>query len=124
MNNDINEPGVTDGHESGIPPDVYRALSAQPRRRVVAYLLETQEATVEELAEVLCGWNLSDTSPMATAKDHETMQLRLVHLHLPLLEDVGLLAYDHDNGDVQMQALDSPLKQVIRESITRETEAE
>ena len=98
----------------------YRALASARRRRLLSFVIEHSESTVDELATVLAGWETTETGAMATAEDHDRITLELVHSHLPMLEDLGLVEYDADTEVVRVEDVDA----VVEDLITRSIEAE
>jgi DNA-binding transcriptional ArsR family regulator len=98
----------------------YRALASTRRRRLLSFVIEHTDSTVDELATVLAGWETTETGGMATVEDHDRVTLELVHSHLPLLEALGLVEYDADTGVVRVEDVDP----VVEELITMSIEAE
>lgn len=98
----------------------YRALASSHRRRLLYYLLEHEERTVEELASVLSGWEATETGTMHTAADRSGIRLQLLHNHLPQLADAGLIAYDPDGDTVRLESLHPRVTQLIRQSAEAE----
>lgn len=112
-----------EGEETAVPPlfaddEFYRALSARPRRRLLAYLLEQEQSTVAELADVLCGWEVSGT--MADPDRHRSARTVLRHMHLPRLDEAGLVRYDREAGEVALVELAGPVQKLVRRSIAAE----
>lgn len=97
----------------------YHALSMQTRRRILAHLLACEQRTVEELVDVLCGWEVA-TSPMVDSTRAEQLRIELVHHHLPLLEEASLLRWDRASGEVTIEPLSRPVEQLIQQSIEAE----
>lgn len=95
----------------------YRALASTHRRRLLYYLLETTESTVEELASVLGGWEVTTGGTMQTPADRSELRLELMHVHLPRLADAGLIAYDPDEGTVELEPLHPRVADLVRGSI-------
>ncbi|USZ73326.1 DUF7344 domain-containing protein [Natronosalvus halobius] len=98
----------------------YRALSERPRRRVLYYLLERDECSVDELADVLAGWETTTETMVAPDRRHQH-ELSLVHSHLPLLSEAGLVAYDSESGEVSLATVPEPAKALVRRAIEAET---
>lgn len=98
----------------------YRALTSPHRRRLLYYLLEHEERTVEELASVLSGWEATTTGTMYTSADRSAIRLQLLHSHLPELADAGLIEYDSNGGTVRLESLHPRVAQVIRQSVEAE----
>jgi DNA-binding transcriptional ArsR family regulator len=98
----------------------YRALESVQRRRLLSFLLGETESTIGELAAVLAGWDAAGAETMATPGDHEAITLQLVHVHLPMLDEVGLVDYDSDRGDVRIEPLDDAVADLIQRSVEAE----
>ena len=99
--------------------DFYRALTAQPRRRLLAYLLTHKQCPIDELVDVLCGWE-SVTNTHVDADEKEMIQTELHHAHLPTLEDAGLLTYNRSDEMVTVESLEQPVKRLIWQSVQAE----
>lgn len=98
----------------------YRALAAQPRRRLLSYLLDREQCSIEELVDVLCGWETTSSRMVDSERAHQ-VHIELVHNHLPLLEAAGLLQYDPSDGEVVAEPLAAPVGELIRRSVQAET---
>lgn len=98
----------------------YQALASSHRRRLLYYLLETTESTVDELASVLSGWEVTATGTMHRQADRLKRRIELVHIHLPRLADAGLIQYDPATGSVQLEPLHHRVAAVIRQSVAAE----
>ncbi|MEF8785073.1 MAG: transcriptional regulator [Haloarculaceae archaeon] len=111
----------TGGSVAGLADDrLYRSLAARPRRRLLYYLLDADEATVEELAEVLVGWEATESGGMATTAEYEQMLTALRHSHLPALEDANLVTYDPDDGTVTTGEMADGVRDLLERSIAAE----
>ncbi|MFC6872138.1 DUF7344 domain-containing protein [Halobellus marinus] len=115
--------------DENLPPRLaedrfYRALAASQRRRLLYYLLAEEESYVDELATVLGGWNATATGTMHTSADRSELRLTLVHNHLPLLTEAGLIDYNPQDGTVQIAPLHPRVADIIRWSITAEQRLE
>lgn len=95
----------------------YRALASSDRRRVLYYLLEENDSTVEELATVLCGWKATTGQTMRRPADRRELIVELSHNHLPQLADVGLISYESHTGSVHLDSLHPPVADIIRQSV-------
>lgn len=98
----------------------YKALSAAHRRRLLYYLGTTEESTVEELASVLSGWEVTMTGKMYTAADRSAIHVELLHNHLPRLADADLIDYDVEAGTVRLAPLHPRVTEIIRQSVEAE----
>jgi DNA-binding transcriptional ArsR family regulator len=105
-----------EGEEKGAAPpadELFGVLSNAARRRILAYLLEAPRTTFEELTDVLVGWAASETG-FVEAAERETIEIGLYHVHLPVLSEAGLLAYDAGGGGVELRPLEDRTRDVIR----------
>ncbi|MFW6017729.1 MAG: DUF7344 domain-containing protein [Halapricum sp.] len=111
---------VSGGHSRLAEDRFYHALSSAHRRRLLYYLLDAEEATVEELATVLTGWDATETGTLSTPDDRTQHRLALVHIHLPLLDTAGLAAWDRESGTVRLESLEPPVRDIVRRSVESE----
>ncbi|MFC6825887.1 DUF7344 domain-containing protein [Halopelagius fulvigenes] len=96
------------------PPDeLFDALADATRRRTLWLLLDERRTTVEELADTLLGWRTAERGVVG-ADEREKVLLSLHHIHLPMLADRGLVAYDEADGDVRLPSLAEPVRDAIR----------
>ncbi|WP_440989653.1 DUF7344 domain-containing protein [Haloarchaeobius baliensis] len=103
---------------AGLTDDqLYRALAATDRRRVLYSLLTTGPASPDQLATLLAGWQATDSGRLVTAADRDRRLTELVHVHLPLLEDAGLVDRDEVADTVEIGALDPAVANIVRESV-------
>jgi hypothetical protein len=111
------DPSV-EGSESVLGRDeFYRALASTPRRRLLGYLLGERESTVDELAEMLVGWEAASNGETGTGEEYTRMRIELQHSHLPLLASVGLIAYDSEDGTVRIEPLDEQGRALVEASV-------
>ncbi len=96
---------------------LYRALAATRRRRLLALLSAAETRQLDELATALVGWESTDTSTMATPEDREGVLIDLVHVHVPMLVDVGLLKHDRDGDTVSLEPCSDAVLELIRQSV-------
>lgn len=96
------------------PPDrLFTALADRQRRRLLWYLLEESPASVAELADVLAGWQLGDSTAVG-GDEHDRIVAALHHSHLPLLDDTGLAKYDREAGTVAVSSLAPAVEDVVQ----------
>lgn len=95
----------------------YRGLASGERRRLLYFLLDRGESTVEEVATVLAGWEVAETGGMGTKDDRDRFVIALEHVHLPLLADAGLVTYDRQTGTVAIDSVDPFVADLIRHSV-------
>ena len=96
--------GVATGAPSG---DVAGALASERRRAVLRHLQTTDgEASLVELGSAVFATERSvDASPACRRR----VELSLHHVHLPKLEDAGVLDYDRSEKTARLRAGVGPL---------------
>ncbi|SFR62707.1 DNA-binding transcriptional regulator, ArsR family [Halogeometricum rufum] len=99
----------------GVPSadDLFSVLSHEERRRLLWFLLERPETTVEELADVLVGWRLRDDDFVGEG-ERRSVLVSLHHHHLPMLAKSGLVTYDADSGSVEFSPPPAPIQVLIK----------
>lgn len=75
----------------------YRSMANHRRRIAVRVLEERQFVDLETLSEEIAAREPGES-------DVETIEISLVHQHLPLLEEAGLVEYDSDDGSVTTES--------------------
>jgi len=99
---------------------LYQALSAGRRRRLLYMLLVEESSTVGKLATVLAGWTATESEDAVTSNDYERILTELDHVHLPVLDDAGLVSYDRENGTVEIAPVDDAVAELISRSVESE----
>jgi|AntRauTorcE11898_2_1112593.scaffolds.fasta_scaffold19123_2 DNA-binding transcriptional ArsR family regulator len=113
--------GEAEDSIAGLADDrLYRSIAARPRRRLLSYLLDSDEATVEELAEVLVGWDMTESGGMATTEEYERVVALLRHSHLPTLAEANLVTYDPGDGTVTVGEIAESVRDLLERSIAAE----
>ncbi|MXR41597.1 ArsR family transcriptional regulator [Halobaculum sp. WSA2] len=102
---------------------LYRAFASRQRRRLLAMLRDVGRdgTSVDELATLLCGYDATDASTMGTADDRDRLLAALTHVHLPHLDDVGLVEYDRTAGTVAPRPLDPGVEDLLDRSVAAES---
>jgi len=89
----------TESEASGVdspPPDgLFKALANSKRRRLLSLLSTRAEIELDDLTDILVGWEATQDGP-ASPDEWAQVKIELVHAHLPLLSDVGLITYDDE----------------------------
>lgn len=101
--------------------NLYRALASTRRRRLLYLLLEEGRSTIDTVTTVLTGWNATDSETMATPEDREQILVTLEHVHLPLLDETGMITYDSDDRVIDIEPLDPVVDDLIRRSVDAES---
>lgn len=96
-----------------LPDMLHRALAAPERRQLLSYLLEQPRTTLEEATDVLAGW-LTEHEQMVDPGDHERIRTTLHHVHLPLLEEAGVITYDAEDEVIRLSSLSDPVQETVR----------
>ncbi|MFC7240104.1 hypothetical protein ACFQS4_18255 [Saliphagus sp. GCM10025317] len=79
----------------------HRILANPRRRRLLTTLTERGRDTVDGLAEAIARREcLSDDDADDRRRIRRDVHVSLVHVHLPMVADQGLVEYDRDEGDV------------------------
>lgn len=75
--------------------DLFNTLS-HPRRRFLLHLLQTAETPVgvEELTTKLATWETQRSAPNRSGVNRDAIETSLVHNHLPMMAQAGLVMYD------------------------------
>ena len=75
--------------------DLFNTLS-HPRRRFMFHLLQTAETPVgvEELTTELVAWEAQRSTPNRSNGSRDAIETSLVHNHLPMMDQAGLVMYD------------------------------
>lgn len=86
--------------------DTLLAALSNPSRRYTTYILLSQpQLTVEQLAARLHRID-ADAAEMGDT-DRSSIEISLVHNHLPRLADAGLIEYDPRSGELRRNDLES-----------------
>ncbi|WP_255191059.1 DUF7344 domain-containing protein [Natronobeatus ordinarius] len=101
-----------------IDDDLFVALRNRHRRYALYFLLEHESVSTTELADVIAGWTHLEAG-IATREDRDELHAALVHQHLPLLEDVGLI--DRDGEFVTRANWTDPVPSFVRRGLEWET---
>ncbi|MFW5938922.1 MAG: DUF7344 domain-containing protein [Halolamina sp.] len=100
---------------------VYDLLSNKRRRFVISKLRRTEGAvSVNELSEAVAAWENGIEIDELTDKQIKRVYVSLYQIHIPKLDEAGLVEYDKDSGQVQLTStvseLDSYLPQQADDS--------
>lgn len=95
-----------------LPEDLYRALAVPERRAVLSYLLDESEATFAELTDAVASAQTSD-GDSADPDTRERVRKTLHHVHLPLLQDTGLVRYDRSANRVELASLSEAVRETV-----------
>jgi len=84
--------------------DVVFDVLSSSRRRYVLYYLSQREQPVElpSLAEEVAAWETESTVEDLSSQERKRVYVSLYQTHIPKLEEVGLVDYDQDTGEVSL----------------------
>ena len=101
---------TVDGDDYPPPDDLFKALANSKRRRVLAALPDGSEMSVDELTDILVGWQSTADGP-ANPDEWAKVKIELVHAHLPLLADAGLVTYEDE--EIGRAAYPEPVEELV-----------
>ncbi len=79
---------------------VYRLLGESRRRYLLYQLLDEPCVTIDDLATQIVAWERGQSTDAVDEETHQRVCISLVHVHLPMLADHGVVEYDLRSGDV------------------------
>ncbi|MFC4552094.1 MULTISPECIES: DUF7344 domain-containing protein [Halorussus] len=89
--------------ESETLDSVFRALADHRRRCICHYLARRSEPIpVDELAELVAASMSEKTRAVLTSAEIEQTRAELHQMHLPKLQEAGVVEYDADDGVVRL----------------------
>lgn len=95
------------------PSQLFKALAGPRRCHVLSVLLDHPEISVDELTDIVVGWHTTIDGPSGP-DEWAQVKIELVHAHLPLLDDVGLVEFDTEADEVRLQSLAEPVESLVR----------
>jgi len=101
--------------ESRLSQDVVFDILSSPRRRYVLYHLRKADEPVKltDLAEQVAAWE-NDTSPdQITEQERKRVYVSLYQTHIPRLDEVGIVEYDKDSGEIELASEASDIDQYL-----------
>lgn len=96
---------------------LYRALTSARRRRLLYLLFDEDEYTIETIATLLTGWEATETGTIQTADDRKRVLITLKHVHIPLLVEAELVAYDRQRETLRIESFPALVEDLVRQSI-------
>lgn len=82
---------------------IFVTLKSQRRRYIVYYLHQQGELTVDELAELIAASENGGGRPTVTDDEQDTVEISLIHTHLPQLDGAGIIEYDDTARRVRLE---------------------
>lgn len=82
--------------------DVFQVLSNRRRRYALHYLKQEGDLTsIGELAENIAAWENGTSVGEVTSSERKRVYISLLQLHLPRMEEVGLVEFNRSRGVVE-----------------------
>lgn len=90
--------------ESRLSQDVVFDILSSPRRRYVLYYLRTTDEPVKltALAEQVAAWENDTAAEKITEQERKRVYVSLYQTHIPRLDEVGVIQYDQDSGEIEL----------------------
>ncbi|ELY43242.1 hypothetical protein DV706_19425 (plasmid) [Natronorubrum bangense] len=101
--------------------DGFLVLRNQSRRFACYFLLEHETAAVSELADVVAGWIYTTDGRIVESQCREQCYLSLLHTHVPMLVETGVVCYDERAGTVSLAPCPEPIRTLITRACAMET---
>jgi DNA-binding transcriptional ArsR family regulator len=102
---------TVEGEESSEPSslskdDTFHILQNERRRRVLAYLADTDgPVDMRDIAEQVAAWEHDTTVQQLSSDQRQRVYIALYQSHLPKLADFGLIHYNRSRGIVERTPL-------------------
>lgn len=103
---DQDEIGDAAGEDSSLTKDeVFEVLYNRRRREVLSYMRETDgTATVSDLAEQIAAKENDTAVQQLSSYERKRVYVGLYQNHLPMMDEVGVVAYDKNRGTVKLRS--------------------
>lgn len=82
--------------------DIFHILQNQRRRQVLQYLAnQAEECTLRDLAEQIAAWENDIPIDQISSEERQRVYIALYQVHLPKLDEFGVIEYNQSRGTVQ-----------------------
>lgn len=89
-------------------------LGDETRRYLLYFLRENEECSLDDLADVLTGWEaVRDEHATGTPAERSRLAVELYHKHLPKLDDAEVLAFDREAKVISLSGLSPPFDRLL-----------
>jgi hypothetical protein len=105
---------MTDKSGSPLLTRIFDAMTPQRRRYVLYYLRDHGEAETADIALQVAAWEHDIPKDGVTEQMTESLEIDLVHSHLPKLEDYDIVSYDKRTNAASYAYPPTPLNEIIR----------
>lgn len=94
---------LTQNGESTSLDTIFATLKSQRRRYIVYYLHQQGELAVDELAELIAASENGGNCATVTDDEQETVEVGLIHTHLPKLAGADIIEYNDTTQRVRLE---------------------
>ncbi|KTG09412.1 hypothetical protein AUR64_16680 [Haloprofundus marisrubri] len=98
---------------TAVDDEMFAVLADRYRRFTLYALLQFEQLSLEELADVVAGWTHSADWHAVTADEREKVWLVLHHTHVPKLEAAGYVTYDRDRDELSLETVPAALYDLV-----------
>ena len=100
-------------HEDHEIDMIFSLLSDRYTRFAMQYLVDNPSSTLDELSEVVAGWEAAYHHRVVTPSDHDTIRIYLHHVALPRLDRHQLVNFDPEDQVVTEAAIPSFVDELL-----------
>lgn len=97
------------------PDEVLELLSDRYIRYTLYYLSKDPTTSLDELADIIAGWEATETDAIITPADRERIRIRLYHVILPKLDDTGYLDFDTTDHTIKRSSVPSIVSTLLED---------
>lgn len=101
--------------------DAFLVLRNRDRRYALYFLLEHGTASLDEVADVVAGWTHASTYGMAGRGVRDGLYRDLVHCHVPMMVEAGVVSYDERTDTLSLAPCPPATRSFVRLACTAET---
>lgn len=99
-----------------LPRVVIKSVANPVRRSILRYLEAVETTTVDRLALIATGLSTHGERQLATTADHRRTRIELHHVHLPQLEQAGLIEYDAESRETAIDTVPDGLFGLVNDT--------
>lgn len=105
MSSDVHVDATTGLEVTSDAEDVHEVL-AHPRRKAILSILSERETSLQttDLATQLAALEADKPLVEVTEEEHRTVRVSLHHVHLPKLDDYGVVDWNTESGEVSLES--------------------
>jgi hypothetical protein len=88
-------------------------LSKAHVRHTLRYLDQQETATLEEIADAVCGMQAVDSDSVMTSTQRDRIRITLYHVTLPQLDDLNYITYDRESRTVTEMTIPQDVSSIV-----------